>query len=226
MTRMPTAPSSRPVLLLLGAGPGTGAAVARRFGHAGYAVGLVARDHDRLAALVAELAQEGLDVRWAAADLTDPAAVEEAVRTLGAGGIDVLHFNPSVYRETGPLELTAQELLADLHVGTASLLTAVRAARPWLREGARVVATGSVAADRPSARAPSLGVQKAALRNLVLSLDRALAPFGVRAVLVQVNDLIREDGSCPPARVAEAVLEAVRRADEDWTPRVDVGGTP
>lgn len=223
---MPTAPSSRPVLLVLGAGPGTGAAVARRFGREGYAVGLVARDAAGLSRRAAGLQAEGVDVRWAAADVADPPALEQAVRTLGAGGIDVLHFNPSAYREKGPLELTAEELLTDVHVGAAALLTAVRAARPWLREHARVVATGSIAADRPSARAPSLAVQKAALRTLVAALDTALAPSGVRAVLVQVNDLIREGGTCPPGRVAEAVLEAVRRPEESWTPRVDVGGVP
>lgn len=216
--------SSAPFLLVLGAGPGTGAAVARRFGREGYAVGLVARDADRLSRLGEQLASEGVDVRWAAADIADPPALEEAVRTLGAGGIDVLHFNPSVYREKGPLELTAEELLADVHVGAAALLTAVQAARPWLREHARIVATGSIAADRPSARAPGLGVQKAALRSLVASLDRALAPSGVRAVLVQVNGLITEDGSCPPALVAESVLEAVRRPEGSWSALVGVGG--
>src|SRR5690606_28241287 len=143
--------------------------------------GLVARDAARLEVLAGELTRDGVDVRWAAADLTDPVGLEEAVRHLAAGGVDVLHFNPSAYRPRDPLELTAAELLHDLHVGAASLLTGVQAARPWLREGARVVATGSVAADQPSHRAASLGVQKAALRNLVLSLDRTLAPAGARA---------------------------------------------
>ena len=69
----------------------------------------------------------------------------------------------------GPRDLTAAELLADLAVGTAGLLTAVRAALPTLLEQrtGTVLVTGSGVADHPcTPGSPSLGVQKAALRNL------------------------------------------------------------
>ena len=51
-----------------------------------------------------------------------------------------------------------------------------------MRPGARVTATGSMAADEPWSGAPSLGVQKAGLRNLVKSIDGAVAEQGIRAV--------------------------------------------
>ena len=56
-----------------------------------------------------------------------------------------------------------------------------------MRAGARVTATGSMAADRPWNEAASLGVQKAGLRNLVRSIDTTLEPDGIRAVSVTVN---------------------------------------
>jgi NADP-dependent 3-hydroxy acid dehydrogenase YdfG len=218
--------ATSPFLLILGAGPGVGTSVAREFGRRGYAVGLVARSADRLETLAAELRSEGIDATTAAADLTEEGALAGAVQTLaaGAGRVDVLHFNPSRFREAGPLELTPAELLEDVALGAASLLTAVRVARPFLGSGARIVATGSRAADRPWHRAASLGVQKAALRNLVASLDAALSADGIRAVNVQVNGVLAREGPFSPAAVAGAIADAVDRPDDVWTVQVGVDG--
>ena len=149
-----------PLIIIVGAGPGLGAAVARRFGAAGYAVALIGRTPDRLRRLAEDLQSAGVHANWSAVDVTHAAALAAAVEQLAqaAGRVDVLHFNPSVYRPRTALELTAEELLEDVRLGVAALLTAVQAARPFMREGARVVVTGSAAADRPSPAAASLGV--------------------------------------------------------------------
>ncbi|MGO4427734.1 SDR family NAD(P)-dependent oxidoreductase, partial [Streptomyces sp. MCAF7] len=47
-------------IAIIGAGPGLGAAVARRFGREGYGIALISRDQDRLDALAAELGEEGM----------------------------------------------------------------------------------------------------------------------------------------------------------------------
>jgi len=218
MSRMP------PVLLVLGAGPGLGLAVARRFEVEGFRPVLAARSPDKLAALAAELSHAGT----VAVDLTDADAVTAAVVSVGEseGRIDVLHFNPSAFRMADPLHLSVDQLFADLRLGVAALLPAVQAARPFMSAGARVLATGSAAADTPWHEAASLGVQKAALRNLVTSLDATLAPDGIRAVAVQVNGVLTEDGPFAPGPVAEAMYAAVTRPDEGWTPQVAYDGNP
>ncbi len=217
---------SSKLLLVVGAGPGVGAAVARRFGAEGYDVALIARDPDRLAALGTELRSEGISADWAALDITDGRALAGAIDGFGSrhGHIDVLHFNPSVFRAEDPLTLGPEELLADLRVGTAALLTAVQAAAPHLPRGGRVTVTGSMAADRPSARAASLGVQKAAIRNLVRSLDEVLAARGVRATSLTVNGTLAEGTAFSPERVAEALYSCAATAEEDWRPEVPFDG--
>src|SRR5271170_8364464 len=47
--------SDSPVVLVTGVGPGTGAAIARRFAHGGYKVAMLARNQDRLASLEREI---------------------------------------------------------------------------------------------------------------------------------------------------------------------------
>lgn len=217
---------TQPQLLVLGAGPGVGLSVARRFGREGYAATLAGRSEEEMQPLVEQLADEGVDATAVGVTLTDPDDVARVVRFVGeeAGRIDVLHFHPSAFRQVDPLHLTVAELFEDLGVGVAPLLPAVQAARPFMSSGARVLVTGSAAADEPWHEAASLGVQKAAVRNLVRSIDATLAADGIRAVAVQVNGVLDKDGPFSPGPVADALFAAATRPDEGWTPHVPYDG--
>ena len=65
----------QPSIIIVGAGPNLGAAIARRFGREGLAVGLVARDAGKLEALAGELAGLGITAAYAAADIRDASAL-------------------------------------------------------------------------------------------------------------------------------------------------------
>ena len=215
---------SRPVLVVVGAGPGVSGSVARLFAGEGYDLGLVGVDEAVLAELRATIAEA--DVQTAVADITDTEAATLAMRTLGdhVGRIDVLHFNPSAFREKDPLELTVAELLQDVALGVGALLTTVQAARPYLSAGGRVTVTGSMAADQPWNKAASLGVQKAGVRNLVRSLDATLEPDGIRAVSVTVQGTLAKEGPFTPDRVAEAIHAAAFQDEGAWRPEVPYAG--
>jgi len=215
---------SKPVVVVVGAGPGVSGSVARLFAEQGYDVGLVGVDEPVLAELRA--GNPDADVRTAVADITDTEAATLAIRTLGDhfGRIDVLHFNPSAFREKDPLELSVAELLQDVALGVGALLTSVQAARPYLRRGGRVTVTGSMAADQPWHRAASLGVQKAGVRNLVHSLDATLEPAGIRAVSVTVRGTLAREGAFTPDRVAQAIHAAAFQDEGAWRTEVPYAG--
>jgi len=101
-------------MAIVGAGPGLGAAVARRFGAEGFDVALIARSQERVDALAAELAEDGVTARGFSADVRDrptlTAALESAATTLGP--IEVLQYSPIPQKdfmlpllETGPADL-------------------------------------------------------------------------------------------------------------------------
>ena len=217
---------SNPVIVVVGAGPGLGASIARRYGSAGYDVALIARSEEKLEVLGRHLQQAGITTGWSAVDITDDAALSEAITRFGGhtGHLDVLHFNPSVFRQKDPLELTPDELLDDVRLGAAALLTSVQAARPFMGAGARITVTGSVAADHPWNEAASLGVQKAALRNLVHSVDATLAPDGIRAMTLTVRGTLDPDTRFSPDLVAEALHRAATVPDELWQVEVPYDG--
>lgn len=217
---------SRPVVVVVGAGPGVSGSVARAFAREGYDAGLLGIDEEQLRLLAGELEELGAAVGHAVVDITDADAAGAAIRRIGehTGRIDVLHFNPSAFREKDPLELTVPELLQDVTLGVGALLVAVQAARPFMSAGGRVTATGSMAADQPWHRAASLGVQKAGLRNLVHSLDATLAPDGIRAVSVTVRGTLAKEGPFTPDRVAAAILAAARQDEADWRSEIPYAG--
>jgi NAD(P)-dependent dehydrogenase (short-subunit alcohol dehydrogenase family) len=217
---------SAPVIVIVGAGPGLGAAIAHRFGRAGYAVALISRDESQVEALGKELQASDVTAGWTGVDITDGEAFRAAVDRFGgfSGTIDHLHFNPSAFREKDPLELTPDELLQDVRLGVGALLDAVQAARPHMTAGGRVTATGSMAADRPWNRAASLGVQKAGLRNLMFSIDTTLEPAGIRAMSLTVRGTLAAGTPFDVSHVADALFDAARRDGADWTTEVPFNG--
>lgn len=217
---------SSPVIVVVGAGPGLGASVARRFGREGYDVALLSRSREQLDELGTAMQSEGITTGWTALDVTDESALREAITRFAShsGRLDVLHFNPSAFRHKDPLTLTADELLDDVRLGVGALLTAVQAARPFMSAGARVTATGSMAADQPWNEAASLGVQKAGLRNLVRSIDTTLKPDGIRAVSVTVNGTLGAGTAFDPDLVADAIYAAAHQDETTWRVEVTYDG--
>jgi NAD(P)-dependent dehydrogenase (short-subunit alcohol dehydrogenase family) len=217
----------KPVILVIGAGPGVSGSVARRFAREAYDAALVGVHEDALSELAGGVEALGAEVRHGIADITDVAAATETVRGLAEafGRVDVLHFNPSAFTQKDPLQLTVDELLADVALGVGALLTTLQAARPFMSSGGRVTVTGSMAADQPWHEAASLGVQKAGVRNLVRSIDATLAPDGIRAVSVTVRGTLAREGAFTPDRVADAIWAAAHQDEASWQAEVPYTGT-
>ena len=219
----------RPVAVVVGAGPGIGAATARRFAESGYDIALVARSAEKLEALAASLEPTGVDVGWAPADVTDADALGAAIARFAehTGRLDVLVVNPSRYRAQTAPDTTAAELLDDLSVGTAPLLTATRAALPVMRAAhtGTILATGGGSADRPFAGAATLGVQKAALRALVQALAQDLTPEGIHVATVTVRGTVKDGTPFAPDVVAAAFAALAEQTASDpsgWHTVVDL----
>ena len=201
-----------PTIAVVGAGPGIGAAVARRFAHAGYAVGLVARDGNRLDRMAAEISGEtGVRCATATADATVPDQVRRALAAIAAdlGDPSVLCFSPipdvSLIRPV--LDTRAEELIASLQLNVAGAAAAVESVLPAMRaanKGSLLFTTGS-AALQPSAERAASAVTTTAATVYIALLRQALDGTEVRVghtVVVGPVDAARE-GAHRPDDVAE-----------------------
>ncbi|MCM3689143.1 SDR family NAD(P)-dependent oxidoreductase [Kocuria rosea] len=99
---MPTStPIDRQRVLVLGAGPGLGTSVARRFGREGFSVTLVARSEEHLADLADGLRGTGISVDAVAAHAADPHGFRTALEGLAG------FLAPERSRSTTPRSLPA-----------------------------------------------------------------------------------------------------------------------
>ncbi|MEW1773021.1 SDR family NAD(P)-dependent oxidoreductase [Streptomyces sp. NPDC086777] len=123
---------------IVGAGPGLGAAVARRFGREGFAVALLARDGERLDALAGELAREGVRARGFAADVRDPLALAGALARAAEelGTVEVLQYSPVPQRDfmLPVLETTHADLTGPVEFSVYGPVAAVQQVLPGMRE--------------------------------------------------------------------------------------------
>ena len=188
------------MLVVVAAGPGLGAAVARRFARQGWSIGLVARSEQGVQAVasgVRDIAH--VPVATATADVADEAALASALAdvTAALGPACAVVYNGSAYVEGSPLQLTPAGLRHALDVGVTGALVTAQTMAPELRARAAgggasaLLLTGSVAADRASTTAAAVGVAKAGLRNLALSLHKELAADGVRVVTVTIDGVLQ-----------------------------------
>jgi NAD(P)-dependent dehydrogenase (short-subunit alcohol dehydrogenase family) len=194
--------------VVVAAGPGLGRAVALRFAREGFRIGLVARSADRLAALASDVQAAGApQVAVAAGDAGDEQSLRAALRTVAGelGPATVLVFNGSAYVEGSGLTLATDDLRHVLEVGVVGALVAAQVVAPAMRQAGSgtILLTGSVAADRASTSATAVGVAKAGLRNLALSLHKELAPAGVRVVTVTIDGVLQG----PKALDVDAIAE-------------------
>ena len=195
-------------LAIFGAGPVLGRSLARRFGREGFRVALVARTRSNLDALVARLADDGVEAVGFTADLYDRAQLTAAIDAITErfGQIDVAEFSPGggnlgdgivSVLDVDPDNL---QLMLDRFLLPAIML--VRAVLPGMmarHEGA-ILFTAGQSGIHPKARMGNMGMVQAALRNYFLNLHNQLADTGVYVGAVNIGALI--EGSVPHKAVA------------------------
>jgi NAD(P)-dependent dehydrogenase (short-subunit alcohol dehydrogenase family) len=193
--------------LIVGAGDGLSASVARALAGAGLRIGLAARDVDKLAPLAAEL-----NAATHACDASQPAEVDRLFATMDkalAGPPEVVVYNPSA-RVRGPLlELDRATVARAIEVTAfGGFLVAQAAARRMLpnRHGA-ILFTGASASVKGYAGSAPFAMGKFALRGLAQSIARELAPQGIHVAHFVIDGAIRSTGRIEPADVPDSMLD-------------------
>lgn len=207
-------------IVIVGAGPNLGLAVARRFGRGGLSVGLVARDRSRVDALTGELEADGIRAAAATADARRPDELRGALRELAArlGPTEVLCFSPlpDLGLIKPVLETTPEDLSASLELSVVGAAAAVGEVLPAMRErgrGTLLFTTGSGALSPNSDRAAS-GVTTSAQTVYVRMLHEALAPEAIHVAHTVVVGPLGPGERHEPAAVAEQLWRRYVDRDE------------
>lgn len=214
-------------IAIVGAGPGMGAAIARTFGAQGYDVALIARNPDRLDALVAELEGAGITAAAFPADILDHDALRGALAAAAErfGGIDVLEHSPTTSLEdaglTVPSRTTPADVQRHLDFQFFSALVAAEVVLPYMREqgsGTLLFTTGAGSVE-PVPMLANVNAAHAALRNWVLNLHNELAEEGIQAAHVAIGVFIGEEApsgysAAPADRIAPVYWDLHTKRDQ------------
>ncbi|TMA54630.1 MAG: SDR family NAD(P)-dependent oxidoreductase, partial [Deltaproteobacteria bacterium] len=163
---------SEKICVVAGVGPGTGAALSRRFAAGGYRVAMLARDAERLAALEREIAGS----RGYAVDVTEAARVKEVVERIGSdlGTPSVLVHNAVSGHFGEFLEVAPEALEQTFRTNVLSLMLLGQAIVPRMLAAGRgaIIVTGNTSAWRGAASFAAFAPSKAAQRILAQAMAR------------------------------------------------------
>ncbi|WP_293387975.1 SDR family NAD(P)-dependent oxidoreductase [Nevskia sp.] len=220
---------SKPVALITGVGPGTGAALSRRFSKGGYRVAMLARDEARLKLLESEIE----DSKGFVCDVTDGAQIDA---TLAA--VRQTFGDPSVFIHNAVggtfgnfLDIDPAELERNFQINTMALLhLARRLAPPMIAAGQGVIlATGNTSAFRGKANFAGFAPSKAAQRVLAEAIAREVGPKGVHVAYLTIDAVIDlawtrkafpgrpDDFFIKPAAIAEEAWHLAHQDRSAWT---------
>ena len=179
----------KPLAIITGVGPGTGAAMARRFHAGGYQIAMIARNAERLGALASELP----DAFAVPCDVSDPASLGAALEGIEQRvGVPKVVIHNAVGGAFGSfLDISPDILERNFQVNVMALLHLARWAAPKMAaEGGSLICTGNTSALRGKASFAGFAPTKAAQRILAESIAREMGPKGVHVAYIVIDAVI------------------------------------
>ena len=214
--------------LIVGAGNGLSASLARLFHSNGMRVMLAARDIQKLGPLIEETKAYAI-----ACDASDPYEVEEMFESADKeiGTPNIVVYNPSGSARGPVSEIEKSEVLEALLVTCyGGFLVIQEASRRMLVRGTgSLLLTGASASVKGFANSSSFAMGKFGLRGLAQSSARELAPHGIHVAHFVIdgairrrNSIIGEDAKLDPDAIARSYLEIHRQHRSAWTWEVEL----
>jgi NAD(P)-dependent dehydrogenase (short-subunit alcohol dehydrogenase family) len=217
--------------LIVGAGAGLSASLARLLAKAGMTVALAARRAVELAPLAKEVGGKAF-----ACDATKVAEVAKLFADVETelSAPDVVIYNAS-YRSRGPfVDLDPDEVAKALAVTAfGGFLVAHEAVRRMLPQGrGALLFTGASASVKGYAQSAPFAMGKFALRGLAQSLARELSPQGIHVAHVVIDGGIRSgrrpdppdrpDSTLDPDAIAQTYLDLLRQDRSVWAWEIEL----
>lgn len=217
--------------LIVGAGAGISASVARALAAAGLKLGLAARNIDKLAQLATETGAERF-----AADASDPAAVAHLFEEVDArlGSPDVVLYNASARAPGSVAEIEPEAVRKAIEISAfGAFLTVQQAARRMVPQGhGAILLTGASASVKGFPLSAAFAMGKFALRGLAQSTARELGPKGIHVAHFVIDGGVRSarrpdppnrpDSTLDPDAIAQTYLEVLRQPRSAWSLEVEM----
>jgi len=238
---------AHPVAVIVGAGPGIGAAVASKFAKEGYAVALLVRTESKLKPIQKKIEEKGGVALSVPCDASDEKSVAEAFATIRSklGDPEVLVYNASGRGPVKPqtvLEVSTEDFVNAWKISCLGALLCAKQVLPKMieKEKGTILLTGATASWRSIGGLSSFAVGKFGLRALGQSLARENGSKGIHVAHIVVDCVVNseqartwmqskyKDGVIPentmlePDHLAEQYWYLHQQPKSCWTHELDV----
>ncbi|KAJ3114292.1 hypothetical protein HDU96_002300 [Phlyctochytrium bullatum] len=232
--------ASQGIALVLGVGPGTGAAISRAFARKGLTVAMLARNQAKLDTLAEQISKEGGKARGFSCDVSSSSSIVKAVQAISdefpEQQVRVGVFNAGGFAIKPFLDVTAEDIARNQSFVTGAFVFAQEVIRLIQKhgEGGTLIFTGATAGLRAGARFSTFATEKFAIRALSQSLAREFNPQGIHVAHAIIDGLIDTDAvasqvgaAAPDTRLSpDAIAEAYVYLHEQkrsvWTHELDM----
>ena len=192
---------------VIGVGPGMGMAIAKKFAQQGFNLALVARRKEALAEYEKELRKKGVKTFSYPTDVSDLDQLASTMNKIEkeAGQSNPLIYNVSVLNSSVPSKLKIEDLIKEFKINVASALVCVKKVLPFMQKAqtGKIFLTGGGLALNPYYEYASLGIGKAAMRSLSISLSQELKQYGIHVATITIDGMIEPGSHFDPDRIAE-----------------------
>lgn len=209
-----------PLYAIVGMGRKIGLATARRFGNEGFKIAMIARNDHGLDEMLGVLQREGHEAFAYPADAGEEESLHDAFAQIRAdhGDPDVLHYNAAAMHERDVLADAPEGFVYDFRVNLLGAVVACQECVPAMRKrgNGSVLFTGGGFALEPAYPFASLGIGKAAIRNLCFSLNQELAKDGVHVATVTICGIVGHGGRFDPDTIAGEFWRLHAQPSGEW----------
>jgi NAD(P)-dependent dehydrogenase (short-subunit alcohol dehydrogenase family) len=217
--------------LIVGAGSGLSASLARLFAKEGYSVAIAARQIDKLSTLSQEIGAVSFAANAAKPDDVNRLFndVEEKI-----GAPTVVVYNPSWRVRGAFIELNPADVAKTLEITAYGgfLVAQAAAKRQLVLGGGAIFFTGASASIKGYPQSAPFAMGKFALRGLAQSIARELAPKNIHVAHFVIDGAIRSDTRVEPAdkldsyldpdAIAQTYLNILRQPRSAWTWEIEL----
>jgi len=204
-------------LLLVGAGPGLGAAIARRFAREGYRLTLVARSEPTIAQ---QLRAGGTDVAVVQADAGDPERLRAALSPLLAAPVapGVVIYSAALATSDELLTVTPEQLANAYAVDVIGAVVTAQLVVPAMRAAGHgtLLFTGGGFADALPQTLATLSLGKVTLRAVATMLARQLHGDDIHAGSLTIAGQIAAGTPFDPDSIADAYWAIHNEERDAW----------
>lgn len=206
-------------IAIVGAGPGLGLSLAKKFGANGFKIALISRNLGKLSKMVMELGDLHIEARAFVADVNDLAALKQALQAAKSafGSIDVLEFSPYAGWDkfTHVLKTTPQSVLEQINSYLLPAILSVNEVLPEMiqnGDGALLFTTG-ISAMHPLAMVGNGGIVMSGIRNYATNLHNELKEKGVFVGHLSIGTMIQAGTTGDPDVIAATWYNLFEKKD-------------